>query len=347
MKVSHVSSLSISQALRYSMGKMQSELVSAQKEVTTGRLDDAGLTLGNKTGKLISLRGDNNRLMAIIDTNKLAATRLSVSQNAISQVITRAQDILEAMTPGLSQSTDPSIVIQSANSALTDTFDLLNTSVNGDYIFSGVNTDSQAIVDYASGPAKTAFDAAFLGFFGFTKNDAAAQTIDATTMRTFLDTIVEPQFLGAAWSTNMSAASDEGILSRITLTETAVTSLSANEDGFRKVVMAGVITSELYSGNIGGNALGAVAEKAMELSGEAVADLSALQGRAGLVEEQLSRASDRLQSQADLLQTYADSLEAVDPYEASTRLTSLLTQIETSYALTARIQQLSLMRFMA
>lgn len=347
MKISHISSMSISQALRYSMTRMQSELVSAQKEVATGRLDDAGLTLGTGTGKLISLRGDMDRFMTIVDTNGLAMSRLQVSQDAIGQVIVRAQDILDSMASGLNQNTDRAIIVQSANAALADTFDLLNTSLNGDYIFSGVNSDSKTVEDYTTGPAKVAFDAAFLGFFGFNKDDAAAATIDPATMRTFLDTVVEPQFFGAAWNTNISMASDEGILSRITLSQSAVTSVSANEEGFRRMVMSAVITSEMFSGNINAFTLDAVAEKSMELSGAAIADLSELQGRTGLVQEQLSRATERLQSQADLLETHANSLEAVDPYEASTRLTSLLTQIETSYALTARIQQLSLMRFMA
>ena len=271
---------------------------------------------------------------------------MRVSQEAIGQVITRAQDLLESMTSGLHQNVEPAIMVQSANAALKDTFDLLNTSLNGDYIFSGVNTDSKSVNDYETGPAKAAFDAAFIGFFGFTKTDPAAELIDAATMRTFLDTVVEPQFLGAGWGANMSMASDEGVLSRITLSQSAVTSVSANEAGFRKVVMAGVITSEFYAGNFNATAMDAVAQKALELSGEAIADLSETQGRTGLVEEQLARASERLQSQADMLETYSNSLESVDPYEASTKLTSLLTQIETSYALTARIQQLSLMRFM-
>ncbi|MEX0346148.1 MAG: flagellar hook-associated family protein [Rhizobiaceae bacterium] len=346
MKISHVSTLSLSQSLRHSISRMQSEMASTQKMVATGRVDDSGLALGAGSSRLISLRGDQNRILAIIDTNHMAITRMSASQDAIGQVIVRAQDILESMASGMSQNTDPAIVVQSAKAALGDTLNVLNTSLHGDFIFSGINSDSRAVADYETGPAKAAFDAAFLGFFGFTKNDPAAELIDEPTMRTFLDTVVEPLFLGAGWNTNISAASDEGILSRITLSQTAVTSVSANESGFRKTVMATVIVSELFDGNLSANALNAVADKSTELSGEAVADLSELQGRTGLVEEQLDRANSRLQSQADLLEGYADSLEAIDPYEASTRLTSLLTQIETSYALTARIQQLSLMRFM-
>ena len=40
-------------------------------------------------------------------------------------------------------------------------------------------------------------------------------------------------------------------------------------------------------------------------------------------------------------------MEGVDPYEAATRVSALVSQIETSYALTSRIQQLSLLKFMS
>ena len=46
-----------------------------------------------------------------------------------------------------------------------------------------------------------------------------------------------------------------------------------------------------------------------------------------------------------VLEKHIGGLEGIDPYEASTRISNLLTQIETSYALTARIQQLSLIDY--
>ena len=50
--------------------------------------------------------------------------------------------------------------------------------------------------------------------------------------------------------------------------------------------------------------------------------------------------------QMDVIAKHISALESVDPYEASTRVTTLLTQIETSYAMTARIQQLSLLDYL-
>ena len=44
----------------------------------------------------------------------------------------------------------------------------------------------------------------------------------------------------------------------------------------------------------------------------------------------------------DVLAYHIVDLEAVDPYEASIRVTSILTQVETAYALTVRLQEMSL-----
>ena len=48
----------------------------------------------------------------------------------------------------------------------------------------------------------------------------------------------------------------------------------------------------------------------------------------------------------DLFERSIIETEGVDPYEAASRVKELLSHIETSYALTARIQQLSLLRFL-
>ena len=50
--------------------------------------------------------------------------------------------------------------------------------------------------------------------------------------------------------------------------------------------------------------------------------------------------------QSDIIKTHIGALEGVDPYEASNRLTELMTQIETAYSVTARIQKLTLLNYL-
>ena len=55
---------------------------------------DVGLTLGSRTGQTVSLRQEQTRLQAIIDTNGLVATRLDATQAALNPSADDAQSFL-------------------------------------------------------------------------------------------------------------------------------------------------------------------------------------------------------------------------------------------------------------
>jgi flagellar hook-associated protein 3 FlgL len=110
MKASYVSSNAISQALRYSMMRMQTELVSAQKESTTLRVADVGLALGTRTGQSVSLARDVERLNGIIDSNSLISSRLSSTQDVLDQLTARAEEFRSTLSAAVSGSTQNSVV---------------------------------------------------------------------------------------------------------------------------------------------------------------------------------------------------------------------------------------------
>ncbi|MFU0505464.1 flagellar hook-associated family protein [Pseudaminobacter sp. NGMCC 1.201702] len=350
MKTSFVSSSAISQAMRYSMMRNQAALVTAQKESNTGFVADKGLALGTRTTQSISFMRELDRMKNIVDTNALAASRLSVTQSAIGQAADAAQSLLSALTVHTAGRTDFTITKDAAEKTLATLTALLNTNVAGEYIFAGINTDAKPIGDLsftAPGAAKTDFDAAFLAHFGVAPDDPAAASIDTAAMESFMTTVVEPQFVDAGWPALWSSASDQRIVSRIALNETAETSVSANEIGFRKIAVAAATLNALLSSNIGDEARAALSERAAVMVGEALGDLANLEARTGIVETRIADATKRLEGQSDLFQKHILKTEGVDPYEAATRVSDLLGHIETSYALTARIQQLSLLRFIS
>lgn len=349
MKSTSVSTLAVSQALRYSLTRAQSELVKANKEATTFRVADVGLALGARTGRSVSFARDLERLKGIVDSNELVSGRLSSTQNALTQITNSAQSFLSTLLTASSDNGSPAVTLTSAKATLESLTATLNSTYNGEYLFAGINTDVQPVNDYdaAGSPNKAAFDAGFLGYFGFTQDDPQAANITAAQMDDFLTTVVEPQFLGAGWQTNWSSATDEGITSRIALNETLQTSVSANESGMRKLAMMAATVTSIFGSNVGEEAQAALLDRAVSVVGEAAADLAILAGKTGIIENRVQKASDRISMQADLFETSIQDMEGVDPYEASTRVTALMQQIETSYALTARIQELSLLKFLA
>ena len=70
------------------------------------------------------------------------------------------------------------------------------------------------------------------------------------------------------------------------------------------------------------------------------------QSRLGTAQERVKSANDRMSIQIDIMTNHISLLEGVDPYEASTRVSALMTQVETAYAMTARIQNLSLLKYL-
>jgi flagellar hook-associated protein 3 FlgL len=347
MKASFVSSLSISQAMRYSTMRTSGDLVKAQKELDTGKVFDSGLALGARTAQTVTFARDLERLNGIVDSNGLVSARLTATQAALGQIAGAAQEFLGVLTASVSGDAAASVTRDSGRSALAALTSILNTPINGEYIFAGINTDVKPLDGFAAGsPAKTAFDAAFQAHFGFTQNDPAAANITTAQMDAFMTTALEPQFLGAGWQANWSNATDQRIVSRIALNETTETSVSGNDEGMRKLAMAAAAISDLFDSNLSAAGKEALVNRAVGLVGEAISAIAELQSQTGVVEQRVDAASDRMKVQVDLFERSMIEAEGVDAYEAANRVKELLSHIETSYALTARIQQLSLLRFL-
>jgi flagellar hook-associated protein 3 FlgL len=348
MKATSVSSAGISNALRYSQMRMQVDLVNAQKELDSGSYADLGIALGARTSQSVTFSRDLDRLKTITDSNGLVTARLKSTQDALSQIADQAQTLLSSLTGTTSGDLTKDITRNSGKATLQSLTSILNTSINGEFLFAGTNTDVKPIDDYsaAGSPAKAAFDASFQANFGFSQDDPAAANITAAQMDDFLTNTVEPQFLGAGWSANWSSATDQPISSRIALNETTDASVSANIDGVRKLAMAATMVSELISGNISDGARAAVVSRAFTLVGESLASIGQVQSQTGIVQQRVTDASARMDTQVDLFKHHLLDLEGVDPNEAATRVNDLVSHIQTSFALTARIQQLSLLNFL-
>ncbi|WEX08325.1 flagellar hook-associated family protein [Chelativorans sp. AA-79] len=348
MKVSFVSTSAISQTLRFQMMRMQADLVQRQEEATTLRLSDPGKVLGARAGSSFSMTREITRLEGLIDSNSLAGNRLKATQDSLTQLGEISQGLLSTLTAAMSGVNDTAIVQAEAKRALESMTSVLNGNFNGEYLFAGIDTDVKPLNDFTdpASPNKAQFDAQFLAYFGFSQDDPAAAGITAGQIDDFLDTVIEPSFMGAGWQTAWSNASDQRVTSRIAPNETAQTSMTANGGGMRKLAMTTSVLSEFLAISLGDEARQALYKQMTATVGEAVPEIASAQSEAGVIEKRVKDASERISSQIDLYKMFVNDLEGVDPFEASTRVNELLTQIETSYALTARIQQLSLLRYL-
>ena len=306
-----------------------------------------GKSLGALAGRDVVLRAELVDIEKLVDTNALVAGHMDVAQKRVGVLIDTAEAFQKDLLAARNSANGGGIIAQPASANLQSLIATLNVTMDGQYLFGGINTGMAPIQDYAAGsPSKTAIDAAFLATFGFAQNSPAASSITPAAMQTFLDTTLPAEFDDPAWGTNWSTASDQVMRSRISTTQTIDTSASANEAAFRKLAMAYTMLSDLGTPNLNQAAFQAVIDTALVGIGNAINDLAAVGARLGTAQQQTTDATSRLRVQSDLITQQITAMETVDPEEASVRVTNLETQLDMSLALTARIQKLSILNYL-
>lgn len=344
-----ISGLAGSEAMRTAIQKIQLQLAKGQKELASGTVADEGLALGSKVGQAFSLRNQQSQLTAILETNKLASTRMQALQTSMTSIMSSAKDFSTQLMASRSSTENASNIATDAKTLLASFEGILNTSVSGEYIFAGENSSEKPVASYFSTPASAAqqaIDASFQAKFGFPPGDPQAKNISQADMQSFLDNEFQSAFDAANWSATTSSASDTPIKSRISPNESVDTSVTANEPAMRKLAMAYTMVAGLGVDQMNSGAYQATMEKAISMIGEAVSDLTSAQAKVGYAQQRVSAANDRMTLQSNMLESSLGDLVGVDYNEVTMRIQSLTTQMEMAYTVTGRIQQLSLLNFL-
>jgi flagellar hook-associated protein 3 FlgL len=347
MTNNYISTQYLSSSLQLSVLKMQTELATAQAESASGQYADIGLQLGNQAGQEISLQNENGLLQTYTTTNSQVATSLSTTQSALSSLQTNAQNTLNELTEW-NGSTDIGSELQSLGAnGLQSLIATTNTSVSGQYVFGGINSANPPLTSYTGTAAQTTLQNAFATYLAGLAPPATAATVTATQMQTFLASpAVTSQFQGAAWAANWSSASSTNISSNISPTETITSTTNANQPAFQDLAQGYALLNEFAGTSINQSALQVVATRASTLINQAVTSLTTTQATLGSAQQSLTDANANMSAQMTILQTQINNLDSVNLYQTSTLVSSLTTQIQTAYSLTAALQKLSLVNYL-
>ncbi len=347
MKTSFVSNLAVQNAMRLTIQQGQAELLKLQTEVTTGRHADVGLALGSSTARSVSLQRELARLDTLVDTNSVVTQRLAASQSALATMAEAAQQVRNTLVTFKGNDAADQLAIQKTEiqSAMSAFSSAANLSFNGEFLFAGINTDVRPFEDYGAA-AKSTFDTALATYMS-ANGIASMSDFTKAEMEDFITNTLEPLYASdAQWATDWSKASSQNMTSRISTTEVVQSSTNATTEGFRKFALASVIALELMDANVSSEVRAYIGETALGYVEQANTQITAERSTLGISEARVKKANTSLQAQIKLINTHITDLEGVDTYAASTRMNTLLTQVETSYTLTARIQRLSLIDFL-
>ncbi len=349
MSATYVSSQYLASVTALPVMQTKSALATAEIEASSGQYADLGLQLGEQSGYELSLRNQTDLLQTLTSANAVVSSNLNTSQSALGSIASDAQKTLQSLATWTSGVNSGSILQTLGASALQSLIATTNASSNGQYVFAGINSGVAPMADYFSSPAssaKSAIDASFQSAFGVLPGDPGAANISASALKTWLSGPFAAQFQGAPWTGNWSSASNTNSSEQIAPGQTIDTSTNANAPGFKQLAQAYAMLSELGGSELSQSAQQVVASAASSLVSQGVNATTAARTSIGAAQQQVSSANSSMASQLAILQTQIGGLDNVDPNKTATTINSLMTQLQTSYQLTARLQQMSLSHYL-
>ena len=347
MKAIFPSSLAQTETMRLTLQRKQSALAKAEIEIGTGRHADVGATLGGRLSGVVDLRALSTELAAIEHSNGIVKSRFDTTQSALSAIGKIAEDLFASIVAARQSGADRSLLIDDARSRMEQLQALSRSTSEGAFVFSGINASATPLDDYLADPpgsARTAVTAVFSGLVAGAGGQASK--ISAADMQTYLDTTFSSLFDDPSWSSAFSSAAMEGMTHRISINETIEAPITANDPALRELykVLAGLIDSDIE--NLDAEAFDVLADRLAKSAASASSAIARAQASLGVEQERLAKATDRIVLERATAERQVGAEEGVDSYEVATRITSLMTALETSYSMTARLMNMTLLKYL-
>lgn len=301
----------------------------------TGRFADVTAERRGQVSELMQIEKSIGDLQGYADSIALSELRASTTQRSLDQLSELGQNLSNAVDPILTNGTDANFEIISgvANASLESAISALNVSIAGRALFGGDDAGTAPMLDAAS---------IFAASTPFLEGAASANGAY---------TALRSEFLGGAGL--FETTFYQGGLNNAPVTEVAPGervdyAARADETAIRDVLFNITVMAAAYD-----TTNGIPADQRRELVAQASiglrnadSQIANLQGRVGSAEARIAAQKSRnIATEAALTLRFND-LAGADSFAAALQLTELENQLETAYATTARLSNLSLANFL-
>lgn len=329
---------------RNTNAELQTRLTQAERQLATGVKSDIYQSLGASAAEALGLTAARDRDAAQVAANGLLAGRIDSMTTALGAMRESVQSTYDlAMVNSQPGGATASGLQIHARAALEALIGQANTSHAGAALFSGTATDSRALTPWtetstATGQSPAAAIDALLaqGMGDVTEVTARIGELDALFDNGTggFDALFDT---GAGSSVSTSIGDGE----RVSL------DVQSNDPAFRSVIQGLVMLTATDVTEITDDAAySAWMETATARLTEGLDGLLDRETRLGSAAGRIEAVNTRMQDRALIYNSRVDQLIGVDAYEAATQITALETQLQASYAVTARLSQLSFLNYM-
>lgn len=342
---------------RLNVQRTSLELQQAGQEVSTGRKHDVFADLGSRSASVMRLRANENDTQTFMQSNEVLQNKLQATLTSIDAARGRIQAVLETTLANVTRPQNGADVLQrDARAALESLVATLNTSYNGDHLFSGLKSDTSPLMRWEETNVATGLspEDALASIFGTGPVDAATADgiADAIDLAFASNDTTDPNRNYEATFYNGSPEVDSGgqptrhVNAWVNVGQEIVYGVRANDEAFRDaykgLAMLAVTDVSEMDEQAYATWMGRVVD-ALTGAQEGMLDASA---RIGFSQQVVETTQEQLVDLSLVQRTQIANYESVDPYEAITRMTNLETQLQASYQVSSRLAGLSILNFL-
>lgn len=355
--VGRISSLQSTLSNSFGISRNAAKLQIASQEVGSGKYADIYATLGPKAASVMKLRAREDETQAYLSSNEVLSSKLQVMLDSVDFVRERVQGVLQN---ALSNSTSPingaATLQMEAKAALESIVATLNTSFNGEFLFSGVNSDRATLNRWSQTNNTTGLspEDVLNSIIGAGPTDAA--TAQATfddiskvfdsTYSANPDSNFEATFYGGTPALAASGQPASRVTGRLSAGQELKYGVQANDPAIREVLKGlAMLASTDVSTISDGDAYASWMSNAVKSLSGGQEGLVTTSAGIGFNQQIVETAKTRLTDLSLLQRTQIGNYENVDTYEAVTRMTTLETQLQASYQVSVRLSSLSILKY--
>ncbi len=339
------------------VNKSQVDLNKAGHELATGKKADIYGDVGPRVSIAFTMRTREENTQAYILGNNLLDNKLQATLDTVQAIRGSIEEVFQNAVLNTQKPTEGSFALQGqARAAIEAVITNLNLSFNGEHVFSGTTSGVAPMNEWTVTNPDT----------GLSPDDVIQTLVgpgptaagDTATIMTDLDAVFgsshatanynyEATFFNGTPELDGGGQPNARVEARIGEGRTLMHGVQANDLPVRDL-MKGL--SMLAAVDVNTIADPAAYTEWMEEATSALS--SGVQGMLNMATEIgfnqsiLERASSDLEGLSILQTKQISELEAVDPYEAATRLSALETQLQASYTVSSRLSDLSILNYL-
>ncbi|HYB09025.1 MAG TPA: flagellin [Alphaproteobacteria bacterium] len=294
---------------QYQMMQLETQVSNLQAQIGSGQTSQTFDGIAPNAQRLVNLQADNSNVTQYLADTNLATQRLTSQQNTVTSLLSLATNVQTLLVNASNSNNASSVALnQSAQSQLQEVAGLLNTQFEGQYLFSGTASNTPPV--NLSAP-------------GFSPPG-----------NTYPSTPDTAYYQGN--NTSLSVQADDNFNVQY--------GASANAPGFEELIRALNLaaTTDTVSGQVDTQRL----QEALGVIKQSISDITNVQATLGVQQSVLSN-TQTTQNQVQLqLQQNVGDIQNVDVAQVATSLSAAQNNLESSFAVTARLSQLSLINFL-